>query len=264
MFLALTACGGSSRHGAGQPDHAAKGKEWLRQMGVPEDAWYVGVHVREGGYKREVDDTYNARRNAEIDTYLPAFKEITSRGGWVIRLGEKSMKPLPQMPQVIDLAHNPLKSDWMDIFVCASAKFCIVTTGGLYSTPLLFDTPVIGTNMPDAFFHVNSWDLFLPKLMRDSKSGELISFNRMMNAPFYSCERGQNFVEWGVEFIDNTPEEIREAVVEMFAKIDKSIEYSEEDEQLQQHFKSLPPASLGPFLCRMGKDFLFKHRNLLE
>ncbi len=73
-----------------------------------------------------------------------------------------------------------------------------------------------------------------------------------------------------VEVIPNTSWEIKNICIEMMNILDGSIEYSENDEKLQEIFKRKTaakeamigfPNTLIP--SRIGKDFLNKHRNLL-
>ena len=61
------------------------------ELGLPPDAWYVCFHVREGGYSGDFDNI----RNCDIDNYVEAMQYITSKGGWVVRMGDASMKILP-------------------------------------------------------------------------------------------------------------------------------------------------------------------------
>jgi hypothetical protein len=42
------------------------------------------------------------------------MEEITQRGGWVIRLGDEAMLPLPDMNRVIDYPFSGLKLDEMN------------------------------------------------------------------------------------------------------------------------------------------------------
>ena len=67
----------------------SKGRACLRELGVPDSAWFVCLHVRESGFKQE--QGYNAVEgvlNAEIGTYAPAIRAVIERGGWVIRIGD--------------------------------------------------------------------------------------------------------------------------------------------------------------------------------
>jgi len=93
-----------------------KGRACLKELGLPDSAWFVCLHVRESGFKREqgfnpVEDGLNA----EIGTYLPAIRAVTERGGWVIRVGDPKMQPLPPTPRAIDYAHSAVRSEWMDV-----------------------------------------------------------------------------------------------------------------------------------------------------
>ena len=64
---------------------------------------------------------------ADIGTYLPAIKTVVAHGGWVFRMGNPTMKPLPAMEHVIDYAYSDVRSDWMDVFLCSQCRFMIGT-----------------------------------------------------------------------------------------------------------------------------------------
>ena len=63
----------------------------MSALGVPDGAWYVGLHVREGGYHAEDTGDKSRHRNAQIEDYFPAIKAVTDRGGYVIRLGDSGV-----------------------------------------------------------------------------------------------------------------------------------------------------------------------------
>jgi len=74
----------------------------------------------------------------------------------------------------------------------------------------------------------------------------------------------------GLKVIENTPEEIRDIVMEMLTRVSGAIQYSQEDGSLQEQFRSLS-ARCGPLYgdddivvnARMGRDFLRKYAGLL-
>src|SRR5262249_49025186 len=80
------------------------GRRQLKAMGVPDAAWFVCLHVRTPGYHKEWGNDQQAHRNADILTYLGAVQEVVRRGGWVLRLGDSTMPPLPSTPGLIDYA----------------------------------------------------------------------------------------------------------------------------------------------------------------
>ena len=98
------------------------------------------LHVREPGYRGESrENTTENWRNANPLDYLKAIKAVTNAGGWVFRMGDSSMTPLPSMPQVIDYAHHEIQSDWMDVFLWRELSVLYRHTIGLYEgTPFFW------------------------------------------------------------------------------------------------------------------------------
>ena len=127
-----------------RPDHALQGEACLRAMGVPEDAWFVCVHVRERGYSPS-DQGHHAYRDADIGNYRSAMEEIVRRGGWCVRMGDASMTPLPPMPGLVDYATSSFKSDLMDVILCAQCRFG--TSSGLFLVSSAFGVPSALSNM---------------------------------------------------------------------------------------------------------------------
>ena len=166
------------------PSHDADGRSRLDKLGVPANAWYVGLHVREGGYYAEASSGISTHRNATIDDYLPAIEEITRRGGWVIRLGDRSMRPMPPMPRVIDYAFSDQKSAIMDLFVLATSRFVIGTTSGLTTACLSFGRPMVLVNCIS-----NDWQLwsddtdFIVKRLRERRTGRYLSLGETYRQP---------------------------------------------------------------------------------
>ena len=77
-----------------------RGWNLLREAGVPHDAWFVALHVREGKWDGRNPGLHGVL-NSDMDTYLPAIAEITRRGGWVIRMGDPGMTRLARISHTI-------------------------------------------------------------------------------------------------------------------------------------------------------------------
>jgi putative glycosyltransferase (TIGR04372 family) len=107
--------------------------------------------------------------------------------------------------------------------------------------------------------------------MRRLDDHRFLNLEELMNTPY-------NMAVWdtmytnvlGVENIPNTSEEITELAKEMLDKLDDTLSYTEEEEAMQQRFKSLTAeheVMIGfPELeiqCRIGRHFLNKHQHLL-
>ena len=201
------------------------------------------------------------------------MKQITERGGWVIRMGDSSMRPIPPMRNMIDYALSKEKSDWMDVFLCAAARFMIGTSSGLTTISYAFGMPVAMTNnLPTAATYLSSQDLFLPRLLKRLDEGDLLKFEELMALPYsMGVIDGMYRNVFRVETIPNTAEEISDLVQEMLDKLDGTLLYTDEDEYLQQRFKKVTAdrevmIGLPGFdvQCRLGRGFLRIHQHLLN
>jgi putative glycosyltransferase (TIGR04372 family) len=126
-------------------DVLERGRAQLRAAGVTAD-WFVAIHIREGGYHGDGPGTTRQHRSANVADYLDAIAHITSRGGAVVRLGDKSMTPLRGLAGVFDYAHSDIKSAEMDLFLCADARLFVGTTSGLTTAVQALGTPMLLVN----------------------------------------------------------------------------------------------------------------------
>lgn len=244
-------------------EDCAYGARCLRELGLPDGSWFVGLHVRESGFKEENNNTYNGHRLANIDTFLDAIDLIYKAGGYVVRMGEPSMRKIDPRPGLIEYAHSFFKNDRMDIYLCAQSRFVLGASAGILLVPSLFGTPIIATNTPPCYPRCGSKDIFIPKLFWNKKENRYCTFKEMFSAPIYETEDGNVFIENNLQLIDNTSEEVSAAVIEMLQSLDGKIEYSEEDKFLQEIFRQIPPPE-GRFFCnRMPREFLKKYKSLL-
>lgn len=185
--------------------------ERLREeMGLPQDAWYACLHVREGGFRGD----QHSGRSASIANYLDGIKTITDAGGFVVRLGDASMTPLPPMERVIEYPHTRFKSELMDVYLISHCRFFVGTNSGPLDVAWLFERPVVLAN-------VTEWMLTYPKRTGDrailkhvfSRSrGRFLSLGELLAEPFgcqYLNRHGHDYL-----FVENTAEEIRELIAE--------------------------------------------------
>jgi putative glycosyltransferase (TIGR04372 family) len=191
-----------------------RGWDFLASLGVPRDGWFVAIHVRENGYKVEEHD--RCVRNAHIDSYLPAIKKIVDHGGWVIRCGDPKMRLLPQSVQVFDYAFSPERHDWLDIFFASQCRFLIGTQSGLSHVGDTFGVPTLYTNW--VCWGFPPWygtNVFLPKTFWSRTRQRVLTVDEILEAKLGCCENPDIFDAREIELIDNTPEELEAAVVQM-------------------------------------------------
>lgn len=240
----------------------AWGAEMLMKLGIPQDAWFVCVHARESGFS-PVDEELHGHRNSHIENTIPAMQEIVKRGGWVIRIGDPSMRPLPPMVQVIDYAHHPLKSTRLDIILCARARFILGNTSGVALVGTVFGVPCALANMiPISAMGISPQDISIPKLHWSLDEDRYLSFGEIFASPLSRAQYGRNFTDTGIRLEENSPEDIKQLATEMLDHLEGGVVDSHECKTLQQAFLALLEADHYSFgtASRAGSRFLKRHR----
>ena len=239
-------------------DHE-RGWRCRQRLGVPPGAWFVSLHVRDTGAMNG--------RDADIGDYRLAMESIVARGGWVIRMGDPTMTPLPPMPQVIDYAHSEARSDWMDVFLWARCRFFMGTNSGPAWVPPTFGVPCVLTNwFPVVRPFRSRQDVGIFKLYWSEAEQRYLTFAEAFASPIGMSESLSHRRAVGVRLVDNTPEETNDVVLEMLERLEGTLVYTAEDEQLQARFKTLKPnftEQLGVCAGRVGRAFLRKYAHLL-
>jgi putative glycosyltransferase (TIGR04372 family) len=236
-------------------EHRERGCRMLRELGVPQGAWFVGLHVRDGS------DRLNLR-NADIGTYRLAVEEIARRGGWVVRMGDRSMRPLPPWPNAIDYAHSRKREDWMDVFLWAEGRFFIGTASGPQVIPTSFGRAVAITNYgPIANLLCGKEDILLPKHYWHEAEARYLTIAERM-APEYAFQESiQALAKFGIRIIDNTAEELCELVAEMLDRAEGRHAETEEESALQQRFAEIA-AKYEFYPIKIARAFISRHPEL--
>ncbi len=244
-----------------------QGWEIIQKMGIPRDAWFVCFNCREDGYYYGS----KCRNSSNINLQL-ALNEIIQRGGWCIRVGSPLTKPLPGIlnsSKIIDYPHTKYVSDFMDIFLISQCRFFLGNNSGITAAASLFGVPCVWSNVvPFGVIGAASKneDLIIFKLHKNKNSDQLISFRNCLHSFLSWSLDEQDYDEFDIELLENSPEEIRDVVIEMLERLDKQYFYHDEDEELQNRFKSLL-TSYNPARHshgRVGMAYLKKYTHLLE
>ena len=242
-------------------DDIEYGNAALEALGLPQHAWFVCVHAREAGFS-PVDEELHRHRNSDIDRTIPAIKEIVRRGGWAIRMGDPSMKSLHPMEHVIDIAHHRLKSDRLDIVLCARARFILGNTSGIALAGTVFGVPCALANMvPMTAMGMAATDISIPKRYWSNRESRCLRLNEALSLRLAGMQHAVSFDESGIRLEENSPDEIRELVVEMLDRLAGVSVEDETDRKLQEQAGALLAEGHYSFgaASRMGARFLRRH-----
>lgn len=248
------------------------GRAGLRELGVPEDSSFVCFHVRDSAYRAIKfpgrDDYHHQYRNASVLNYLPAAEELANRSYYSLRMGALVENPLPAThSNIIDYASNG-RADFLDIYLTARCRFFLGCHGGIDAVAAIFRKPIVYANQVP-LIQFPTWgkdDLVVPKLLWLRKDKRYLTFQEILSSEIGHFLNTEQYDHLGIDVVENTPEEITAAVIEMDDRLKGTWEPADEDEDLQRRFLSLyqPDDENRTFLSRVGADFLRQHKDLLE
>jgi putative glycosyltransferase (TIGR04372 family) len=246
------------------PEIEARGWAVLHSVGVPKGAWFVALHVREsrwGGRRAGLRSILNA----DIASYLPAIAEITRRGGWVVRMGDPDMSPLPALAKVVDYCHSDLYADWMDVFIVACCRFMLGTSSGPAYIPALYGVPSVLTNWwPPAARPWHASDIFVPKMPRRSTDGRYLTLSETLREPFSWCHSRRYLADrHGVHIEDSDPDIIRGAVKEMLERLEGDSSQDVKTTQLRARADGIYELHNVVGMGQLARDFVRRYHDLL-
>lgn len=248
------------------PEDHARGRAALEAMGLPPGADFVCVHAREPGFS-PADEILHAHRNADAGRLAAAMAWLTQQGVWCVRMGGPTAAPLPPMARVIDYAHHPLRSPWLDVYLCAACRLFVGSSSGLFIVAGVFGVPCALANMAplSAAWSYAPRDVSMPKLLRRS-GGAVPTLREDFASPAADYRRAAQYREAGLELVENTEAEILALVQEAWARLQGVWESGDGDEALQTRMHALLRPSHYAYGAgsRIGADFLRRHRALLD
>ena len=234
-------------------------------FGLPANAWFVLLHVREPGFHRAWHRRHPGTRNADIRTYQSVIDFVLSQGGWVVRGGDPTMTKLKPQDRVIDYATSPMRSPEIDILLCAECTYFVGTNSGFSVVPPIFGKRCALTNWSP--IGIPNWyleDLFIPKLVR-RKNGALLNFSEWLGTYAGWSQFQRDFRNGALVIEDNSPEDLLDVVQEMHAEIFQTAPATPapEDAARLRRFNEIALAHGGYIGSRMSYRFLEKYKDLL-
>lgn len=262
-------------------EEEAYGEARLRAMGIPAGVPFVCLNVRDSAYLDAHLPTgawgYHNYRDCDIQKYVLAAEELAGRGYVVIRMGAKVREAIKSShPKVVDYAVNGMRSDFMDIYLGAKCAFCITTATGFDAVPNIFRRPIVFLNVvPFGVIPTSSARLLVITRHHFSLAMDReLALREIFSCGVGYCSYGSDYESRGVQLIENTPEEVRDVVVEMDERLNSTWQPHEGDAALQKRFWDIFPSNMcdayrrrplhGEIRALFGAAFLRNNREWLR
>jgi putative glycosyltransferase (TIGR04372 family) len=227
-------------------DEERKGALGLLEMGIPAGAPFVCLLVRDSAYLPDKSWSYHNYRDCSIGNYVLASEALARKGYYVIRMGAAVHAPLDSNdPRVIDYAWNGMRSDFMDIYLGAKCSFCISTSSGWDAIPLIFRKPIVYTPIVPLgyFFTFSDKYMAITKHHIDIATNKALSLSEIFERGVGYSMYSSDYEAKGIRLVENTPDEIMEAVMEFEERLMGTWKDSPDDNALQNKFWKIFPVN---------------------
>jgi len=198
----------------------------LTEMGFDPKRPTVCFHVRDSLF--HPNPIYNLNkpgpRDSPICIFEPAMNFMVTEGYNVFRVGRKMSTPLSKGAMgVIDYAFNEFQSDMLDIYLMYKSEFIVGTLSGLENVALMFRRPICAINVSewrvlDNFMRCQI-PIFLPKKFIWSKTMNPLTLTEIVNTNSYEFCWNKQFLRSGIEYQNNSPNDILLTVKEMISYV---------------------------------------------
>ena len=206
----------SSAHLAFSESEVHRAERELVKLGIDPQKPYVCLVVRDSGHYASKGDIESAGYdilNFDIDTFIPAAELLVSEGFQVVRMGSGSEKPFSRLSTgVIDYAHSPYRSEFLDVYIAGTCSFAVSTQTGPDAVCMLFRRPVLYvdvTRFSQFFFGMKAATWAPARLMKD---GRVLSLSEIINGDIAWFKDPNDFATNGVTQQKSSPEELLQLV----------------------------------------------------
>ena len=193
-------------------EESEEGRKRLIEIGVNPDKPYVCLVVRDGGHYASKGDIESAGHdivNFDIDTFSPSVEFLAKEGFQVVRMGSGTEKPFSISPTgVINYAHSPHRSEFLDVYIAGTCSFAISTQTGPDAVCMVFRRPVLYvdvTRFSQFFFGMNAATWAPARLQKDNK---ILRLSEIVNSDVVWYKDPNDFLLNGIEQQKSTPEEL--------------------------------------------------------
>ena len=261
-------------------EEESRGYEILENIGLKKNDKFVCLNVRDDNYLKtmhpDTDWSYHDYRNSDVKNYFFAAENLARRGYYVLRIGSRNKEKLiSNNKRIIDYSFSKFRSDFMDIFLSSKCSFTISNSGGVDAFAKLFRKPIVWVNfVPIAWlstFNINYVYLF--KKHFSIKLDRELSLKEIFEYEVAGSLNSEMYKKKGIKLVENSPQEISDAVLELDDMINNKNFYNKYQESNNKLFWDIYEKKLieynfrnlhGKLLGRYSSKFLENNKKYLS
>lgn len=223
-------------------DEEKTGVDLLKKIGISKQ--FVCFHNRDPQYLKKYGQDGNCHdfRDSKITDYVQAINFVLSSGYHAIRMGEYIRESLDLKDRNYINYAELYRDEFMDVYLMAKSFFAVSSNTGLSIIPRIFRKPQVLVNyIPFKVCELTAWaanSIVIPKKLYSHDKNRYLKFSEIELLDQNIHYKGDFYRDNNIEVVDNSPEEIYEAVKEMESRLSNSWRTNSEDEELQNRFWS--------------------------
>jgi len=226
------------------------GYSFLRELGLSKNDKFVCLLCRDGGYverlynkiydlQYEIKGDNSTFRNSNIENFRMVSEYLMDLGYYVFRMGDENSKPfLIKNKKFIDYTTLKNKNEFLDIFLASHCNFFISTGSGLDTLASIQNKPIIFVNYAMIAWtrSTNKKQLTIFKHYKKKDNSKNLSMSEIFDLNLAQAQTDEPFKKNKIELIENTPEEIKDAVIDMLKLIKNNFTVNETEKYSQIQF----------------------------
>ncbi len=213
-------------------DENKRGEDFLKSIGLKKDQKFVCFTIRDNQYLKnefpDIDFSYHSYRDSDISKFYPSFNYLLEKGYALFRMGKHvSSEVKIDNPSFFDYSISDFRSDFLDIWLMANCSFTVSTGTGIDEVANAFRKPICYVNfLPLLLFNsYNPKTLTTPKTLLNPDTKKPVTILEMIEE-YDDLEKFQN---GDLLYVENTENEIIDAIKEIERKIDSNWSLNEEE-----------------------------------
>ena len=227
-----------------------KGKEFLESIGINKWDNFVCLNVRDSSYLqsqfKKIDFSYHNHRDSDINNYVLAAETLANKGYFVIRMGAKVHKKInSNHPKIFDYATSGSRTEFLDLYLAAKCSFCISTGSGFDNVVGIMRRPTVFVNiLPVGYSTLFSERyILIPKHHYSLKKQRNLNMSEIFKEGVGYCMTSSEYKKKHIKVIENSPDEINEASIEMIMRLENTWKDRPIDILNQKKFRAAFPSN---------------------